>query len=109
MGTGPGEFWILGTPLVHWRNGAGSLVTWPLGADPYAAWASGPNDVWWAGGRDSAQLLHWDGSAFSQDSTPPLGPTLYAVGGAGPGDIWVGGAGGALLRTSLDAPAVPTH
>lgn len=50
------------------------LSTFPPDAEPHAAWADGPDDVWIGverpatGGRqdrDSGGLVHWDGSTFS--------------------------------------------
>ena len=123
LATGPNDVWS------YWQGdsvGGGSMLhfdgtnwsSWPAQNQFYAAWASGPNDVWFAGVSSSlsggtasgrAALAHWDGQELSEDTTPPLGPGLYSISGAGPNDMWVGGAGGAILRTSLDAPPVSTH
>ncbi len=64
-------------------------------------WASGPNDVWAVGWRNSAQQLdangfafHWDGCSWSP---APLSTTagLNDVWGAGSTDVWIAGTQGA--------------
>jgi hypothetical protein len=98
------DLWLFGVQTaMHW-NGSAWAAPPGLPAGNKSAWASGSSDVWFAVAADRATLVHWDGVNFSQDTVPPLGPSLFAIAGAGPDDFWVGGFGGAVLRSSLDAP-----
>jgi hypothetical protein len=67
-------------------------------------WASGPNDVWAVGWRNTAQqqdvngfAFHWDGCAWSQ---APISTTagLNDVWGASSSDVWIAGAQGTALH-----------
>jgi hypothetical protein len=65
---------------------------------PNGIWGAGAADVWAvAGGLGGAQgyanLIHWDGSAWSPVSSG-TDDNLYGVWGTGPNDVWAAGASG---------------
>jgi hypothetical protein len=101
---GSGEVWDYGGCVARWDGGV-----WQTFAAPSTiatAWSSNANDVWFIGAAtDRASLVRWDGRALAQDVAQPVGPALRAASGSGPNDLWVGGAGGAILRTSLPSHA----
>ena len=68
----------------------------PFGSNPVSApaalWASGPADVWIAGGMTQAgELYRWDGQRLARVALPAseAGSPFTAVGGTGPADVWV--------------------
>lgn len=84
---------------------------WPKGTDCskpperltlWAVWGSSPNDVWIVGyGATTLKgtMLHWNGTAWSPDTSGPR-PPMFAVRGSGPSDLWAMGDWGTILHRS---------
>jgi hypothetical protein len=120
-GSGPDDVWAfgydeLGLGALRWNG-----QTWArtelldvagLGASngldiPYAAWGSGPNDIWvgvvvktpipeQTGNFTASSLfVHWDGRAWSRDTTldsaVAASMVVYSMWGNGPKDVWAVG------------------
>jgi len=62
-------------------------------------WGSGPSDVYMVGGdATTAEIWHYDGSAWTEDTTAPPTDLLVWVFGFGPDDVWAVGEQGAVLH-----------
>lgn len=88
-----------GTPLLfHWNGQTWATLTPPEIFDPIQVAARTSDDVWvLSQGMDIAQILHWNGAAWSVHSTFPLPKeTEFDTRASGlavlaPNDIWVVG------------------
>ncbi len=109
-GTGADALWAVGEAgLALRRDGEGRWRRVETGTRSRlnGVWAAAPDDVWIAGDAD---LLHWDGEAFSSRWEPAMGP-LKAVVGLHARDVFVAGDNGVrhyngTVWQSVDAPAV---
>lgn len=63
---------------------------------PRNAWARSPDDIYAVTNHAGAQLLHWDGTAWTPETVPIL-DALLGVWGAG-GQVWAVGANAVILR-----------
>lgn len=111
----PDEAWAVGgeaiddgTPaepvILHWINGAWSLMPLPAIDRDFRAlfkvWGTGPDDVYAVGAK--GVILHWDGSAWTQQASG-TGQDLISLFGVD-GDIAiVGGRGNGVLARQTDA------
>jgi hypothetical protein len=77
--------------LVHWDGKTWSTLTKLSSSAVNDLWASGPNDVYMAGGLGS--MLHWDGAAVSRVYTPDAS-CYFGVWGSGPNDVYAVGCPG---------------
>jgi hypothetical protein len=66
-----------------------------FGANLFAAWGSGPDDVWAAGAAGT--LAHYDGQGWRLVASS-TDADLFGVWGAGPQDVWAVGANGTVLH-----------
>lgn len=90
-GAGPGAVWaIAGSTVLHLEAGAWKLVTLPLSRTFKEIYVASPSDVWLTG--SSANLLHYDGTSFTDIS---VGNTAwkYGIWGRSGSDIWLGRQG----------------
>jgi hypothetical protein len=98
-GTGPSDVWIpLGySPgLVHYDGTAWSQVPGtPSDNLLMAAFGAGRGDVWAVGAGGT--IVHWDGHALSDVSSPTT-QDLADVWGTAANDVWAVGAGGTILH-----------
>ena len=69
-----------------------------LDASVNGLWVGGPNDVWTAGG-DPNQVLHFDGTRWS-DLTPAADDQLLTVWGTGPSNMFLGGRSGNVFHSN---------
>jgi hypothetical protein len=79
------------------------VATGAFGAQDYAVWGTGPNDVWKAG--TYGRLRHWDGSAWviariAIDNEIPVQNTIYGIWGSSSGDVWAVGDDIALHKVA---------
>jgi hypothetical protein len=75
----------------HWCLESGL----PGNSDLYAVCGSGTGDVWAVGAAEpfaaggEGTILHWDGTAWTQVSSPVVDASLTAVWSSGPQDAWI--------------------
>lgn len=96
-GSGPSNIWVVG--------GEGTILRWRgSGWVPYAkvseralsaVWGSSRNDIWAVGDH---VILHWDGSAWSQDPSPAAAHDFRNVWGSASNDVWACGASGSIVH-----------
>ncbi|MBK8254342.1 MAG: vanadium-dependent haloperoxidase [Polyangiaceae bacterium] len=108
----PDDVWIsgAGATLLHWDGSGLTRFTTPgRAADTvFGVWASGPKDVWAAGGRAGRYgfLWHFDGIDWKNvplpDDVPLDGmgelPGLFKVWGKSPTDVYAVGGHGLMLH-----------
>jgi hypothetical protein len=133
-GSGPADVWAFGNDEAGlaalrfdghaWRR-SDLLDAATLGAGtgsdvaPYAAWGSGPDDIWVGvvdldplpngnGTSTSTILVHWNGQTWTRDSTLPaqIAASLFidSLWGTGPNDVW--GVGSVQVPGGLDGGAI---
>lgn len=105
-GTGPDDVWLVGERgrISHWNGTALEERPSPTTATLFGVLALAKNDAWAVGGTpdDAAApndvLLHWDGSAWTQETLPgtPLKVALYKVWGTSADDLWIVGDTGVI-------------
>jgi hypothetical protein len=101
-GSGPNDVTAVGLTVMRHFDG----VSWTdaLPSALYATylraiWGSGPNDVYAVGSLSSSgQVLHWDGTAWSNLFTDQSTIAFENVYGTGANDVFVAGDGGRLLH-----------
>lgn len=87
---------LLGCPGVRWEETLDGAAHGALSG----VWGTGPDDVWIVGGTfEQAEILHFDGDAWS-DSPAPAIPLLSWAYGWGPDDVLAVGVGGGVARWS---------
>ena len=102
-GSGPSDLWAVGGgysqgvltgTILHGDDSGWSPATIPATtAQLHGVWGSGPNDVWVvgaAGDDSSGVILHWNGSAWSQD-TSETASALFGIWGSGANDVYAVG------------------
>jgi hypothetical protein len=105
-GSGPKDVWMSGENgrITHW-DGATFHDYPPLTkATMWGVWAASPTDAWSVGGTPEGGtmmpndiVLHWDGSAWTQEMLPmQLGRTLYKVWGTASDDLYAVGESGTI-------------
>ena len=72
--------------------GFSSSDVWAVGAQTYTNPAPPPNLL------DSALVIHFDGSTWSEVALPNRRLGLRAIGGVSPSDVWFGGRGSAIYH-----------
>ena len=112
-GSGPEDIWVVGatgsltsrlsfaahTNGVAADGGAPTWTAYDTGTISvlYAAWGSGPGDVWAVG--DYGTILHFTAGTNKWTSVDsPTTEDLHGVWGAGPDDIWAVGERGTLVH-----------
>jgi len=95
-GSGPDDIFVAGNDgtgyggyIAHFADGEFDRYEYPeswIGG----IWGSGPDDVWAVG----AELLHYDGSKWTEVEKPPVVYMFRSVWGSGPNDVWVVGSQG---------------
>jgi hypothetical protein len=112
------------TPMLNWVFGTGDAL-WIVGEDGAALrrdgsdwapvitgtdvplwglWGVGEQDLWTVGGdpfEGPPIILHWDGSAWTEESIPMLdreSDAMFKVWGAAADDVWVVGDAGVVLH-----------
>lgn len=101
--TAADDVWAVGDDgLVLRRDAAGwRHVNAGVTESLFAVWASGPADVWLAGGsgdptRPVGFLVHFDGVTWTTTRTQT--PRLETLWGRGPHDVFAAGTGGTVLH-----------
>jgi hypothetical protein len=70
----------------------------------FGVWGRAANDVWTVGATHKqhpeygAQLLHWDGKAWTRHKTPAEMALMWVSPGQAPGSWWLAGAKGQIVR-----------
>ncbi len=101
-GSGAGDVWMTGENgrITHWDGITFRDQPWPTTATIWGVWAASPTDAWAVGGTPEGGtaapndiVLHWDGSAWTQDALPgtPLGRSLNKVWGTSSDDLYAVG------------------
>lgn len=128
---GPNDIWAVGayrdtrshdrTLTMHWDGAEWSVVPSPSPAADnnylYGVVALSPSDVWAVGYYrfptpalvDKTLILHWDGGAWTQVTSPNVGTSdnnLYAIAALAPDNIW---AVGHYRVTGTDYPTLILH
>jgi hypothetical protein len=88
------------------QDGPWELQTAPTDEDLWGVWGARADDLWAVGGRGrqegQAVLLHYDGSAWTEEALPTLERphvwALYKVWGTAADDVWAVGQRGLLLH-----------
>ena len=89
---------------------AGQVVGEGLSAALYSAWGTSASDVYMVGADDGSGplVLHYDGSAWTRLDTGTTGD-LWWVWGDGAGTVWIAGAGGRVVRHTIDTGDFEEH
>jgi hypothetical protein len=106
-GSGADDVWMVGEKgrITHWDGASFEEHLRPTTATLWGVWAASPDDAWAVGGTPEGGtaapndlVLHWDGSAWSQETLPgaPLGRSLYKVWGTSSEDLYVVGEAGTV-------------
>jgi len=88
-----------GRPTDCWPKGT-DCSTPPDRVNYGAVWGNSPTDVWTVGYEATTlagTLLHWNGAAWSAD-TSTARPPMFDVWGSGPTDLWAMGDQGTILH-----------
>jgi hypothetical protein len=107
---GPDSFWLCGAGGRVLRYAPDTGVTDETVLDPtltfFGVWAAAADDVWAVGGnvdsaRDTAQIWHFDGAAWTRAELPApaaAGIAIYKVWGRSATDVYAVGTGGIGLH-----------
>jgi hypothetical protein len=96
-GSGPDDVWIAGGQtqtttqgeIVHYDGKDWSVSYTLTSGNLQNIWGSGPSDVWATDVGPPAQLVHWNGKAWTEKSDG--GRALGGMWGTGPDDVWFTG------------------
>jgi hypothetical protein len=96
-GSGPNNVWTAGVngEVQHWDGTQWSLAVGTGTDELRAISGSGPNDVWVAGFYSA---YHFNGTAWSKQTTGIEGVALWSVYTAGPTKAWAGASLDTLMR-----------
>jgi hypothetical protein len=106
-GTSGSDVWAIGSQqhcencnnseaMIAHYDGRDWRVSFSQGADVYyGIWATAPNDVWVVGRNPeyTANVLHYDGAAWTRSAPSPDFPTLRDVWASSPSDVYAVGTG----------------
>lgn len=99
-GSAADDVWFVGEDsgyarVEHW-DGASFVMEHPEAAELRGVWGSAPDDVWAVGVQ--GYTLHFDGAAWSADSSPSFTNDLNAVWGSAADDVIAVGSNGVIAR-----------
>ncbi len=82
------DVWAFGKGAFHWDGEKWTSTPIGISEPLYAAWGSGPTDIWAAGA--AGKLVHWNGSFWTPFQAPVTNPLRF-IWGSSPNDVYAFG------------------